>query len=233
MTTRRRTIIGAAAATIAVVTALLFIGREPVHKGKTWSQWLEEVDYGKPDAVRKEARNAIREIGTKLLPRLAADLQPNGSPLKWRVISLIQRQTLVNLRFTTLDQRSRRAYWAIHALGQSAKPIAPELLRLFEVNPGYAVGAYAAIGPEAIPALTQALTHTNDWVRWNAASALRDFEPEETRDTVPLLAAGLSDASPNIRKKFGDVLRHLHPDEYERASQTKQPFGPNDGREHK
>ena len=156
---------GLAAARLACVAALLFVSREPVHKGKTWSQWLEEADYGKPEAVRREAEAAIREIGTNMLPRLLADLRPSGSVLKWRLRSLLQRQTLVKLKFTTPDERCRRAYWGIHALGPAAKPIAPDLVRLFEANPGYALGAYASIGPEAIPVLTRALTHTNEWVR--------------------------------------------------------------------
>jgi len=221
MTRRRKLTVAIAAGVLACAVALiLFNASEPVHKGKTWSQWLEEADYGKPDATRTEAATAIRQIGTNMLPRLLSDLRPSGSRLKWQVMRLLQRQSVVKLKFTTPDERCRRAYWGIHALGPAAKPIAPELIRIFDANPGYALGAYASIGPESIPVLTQALTHTNQWVRWNAASALWNFTPADTRDAVPLLMAGLGDTNADVRARMGDVLRHLHPDEYERASQT-------------
>jgi hypothetical protein len=208
---------------VCAVAATLFSGREPIYKHKTWSQWLEEVDYGQPEAIRTEAATAIRGIGTNLLPRLVSDLHPNGSALKWRLISLVRRQSLVKLKITSPDERCRRAAWGIHALGLAARPIAPELIRLFDANPGYALGAYAsAVGPEAIPVLTQALTHTNQWVRWNAAGALWDFTPSETLDAVPFLVAGLADTNLNVRLQMGNVLRHLHPDEYERVHQKNE-----------
>jgi hypothetical protein len=209
---------------LAGATATLFLTfhREPVHKGKTWSQWLADVNYGQPEATRKEAAKAISEIGTNLLPRLVADLRGSRFDVwKWRTAVLLKKQSLVKFTFTTPDDRARSAAWAFAALGSAARPAAPELLRLFDSCPGYALSAYAAVlGPEAIPVLASRLTSSNEWVRWNAASALSGFSHEATKDAIPFLVKGLNDPSRNVRARMGLVLRELAPAEYESATQT-------------
>src|SRR6185436_8270980 len=86
------------------------------------------------------------------------------------------------------DDRSRRAYWAFKALGTNASAAAPQLLSLFDLNPGYTVAAYAAVlESQAIPQLIVSLGSTRDYVRWNAASALQEFEPSQTREAIPFL----------------------------------------------
>jgi hypothetical protein len=180
---------------------------DPVYNGKTWSQWLTEVNYGQPQDLRNEAARAIREIGPVMVPRLLADLdfsQNLGSP-------------------GNQDDRARRACWAFKALGTNASAAAPQLLSLFDSNPGYTVAAYAAVlGREAIPQLIASLGSSGDYVRWNAASALLEFEPSQTKEAIPLLVQGWDDPNGNVSSRMRSALQTLDPVAYEQARQAHE-----------
>lgn len=178
---------------------------DPVYNGKTWSQWLTEVNYGQPQDLRDQAARTIREIGPIMVPRLLADLDVS--------------QNLES--HGNQDDRSRRAYWALQALGTNASAAAPQLLALFDSNPGYTMAAYAAVlGREAIPQLIASLGSTRDYVRWNAASALLEFEPSQTKEAIPFLVQGWDDPNSNVGSRMRLALQTIDPVAYEQARQA-------------
>jgi hypothetical protein len=142
--------------------------REPSYQGKTLLEWLPDVVYVmsdpfvRPSEKREQAVEAIRQMGTNVIPYLLADLG-DGNPL--------------GLHYTRQDTRSAderlgQATWAFDALGPAAKSAIPQLVKLLPVSPGYVPGALAGIGPDALPELLQALTNDVFWVSDNTAADL-------------------------------------------------------------
>jgi HEAT repeats len=186
--------------------------RQPVYQGRTLSQWLKDIDYGRSPATREQALAAIREMGTNALPGLIADLGHVDSPFRKMLMRAVNIQPWVHVKFRTPNERYVWATLAFEALGPEARPAGPALEALFDSNPIYALHAYAALGPESIPALGRALTNENKWVRWNAASALREFGPQAS-GTAPLLRLGLQDPDPTVRAQMTKALGAVTPGE--------------------
>jgi hypothetical protein len=137
--------------------------REPSYHGKTLLEWLTDFDCG-PQLTEKggRAREAIRQMGTNVIPFLLTDLG-GGNPL----------QVKYDKQDTRLaDDRMCQAVWAFDALGSDGRIAIPQLEKLLEVNPGYVPGALAGIGRDALPELLKALTNDVFWVRNNTAAYL-------------------------------------------------------------
>jgi RNA polymerase sigma factor (sigma-70 family) len=154
---------------------------EPSYQGRRLSEWLVDVDYGQPQEKRNQAGEAIRQMGVKTLPFLLADLA--GKQVK--------------------DERQRQATWAFDALGPIAKPAIPRLTKLLEQNPGYAPGALAGIGRDALPELLNALTNGSFWVRDNTAAYLGNaiysgkITPDEASAAFPIAISNLTYTNAN------------------------------------
>jgi hypothetical protein len=59
--------------TVIVRNSFLNSG-EPSFEGRRLSEWLVDIDYQQPSEKRAKAGEAIRQMGTKTLPFLLADL---------------------------------------------------------------------------------------------------------------------------------------------------------------
>ena len=160
---------------------------EPSFQGRKLLDWLADVDYVRPVDVRARAYEAVRQMGTNVIPFLLADLgDENFSQLRYG-----RNDT------RSPDERLGQATWAFDALGSAAKSAIPELGKLLAVSPGYVPGAMAGIGRDALPELMQALTNDVFWVRDNAAAALADgiyhekFAGHEVAPVLPLVISNL------------------------------------------
>jgi hypothetical protein len=128
--------------------------------------------------LRWRAADAVRHIGTNAVPLLVSQLShrragPEPS-WRWKIDRLLSRQSLVKVPpWQPSDDRSE-ALAALDALRPNAKAGLPALEGLLsEKWPDQrALLVLASIGPEAIPALTRALTNEQKMVRFGARSCL-------------------------------------------------------------
>jgi hypothetical protein len=135
---------------------------EPSYQGRTLLDWLSEVAYHAPSEKRERAGEAIRQMGTNVIPYLLTDLgDANPQQLKYARADV-----------RSADERMSQAAWAFDALGALGKPAIPQLVKLLKVSPGYAPCALAGIGRDALPELLTALTNDVFWVRDNTAACL-------------------------------------------------------------
>ncbi len=160
---------------------------EPSFQGRKLLDWLADVDYVRPVEVRVRAYEAVRQMGTNVIPYLLADLgDGNFSQLRYG-----RNDT------RSPDERLGQATWAFDALGSAAKSAIPELEKLLAVSPGYVPSALAGIGRDALPELMQALTNDVFWVRDNATAALANgiyhekFAGHEVAPVLPLVISNL------------------------------------------
>jgi hypothetical protein len=139
--------------------------REPSYQGKTLLDWLADLDCSPPPPSEKgkEAREAIRQMGTNVIPFLLADLGD---------VDARKQATYDKEDTRPADMRLCQAVWAFDALDSAAKSAIPQLVKLLKVSPGYVPGALAGVGRDALPELMQALTNEVFWVRDNAAADL-------------------------------------------------------------
>ncbi|HTJ00885.1 MAG TPA: sigma-70 family RNA polymerase sigma factor [Dongiaceae bacterium] len=199
------------AGTGAMVVTNRLIHQEPSYQGRRLTAWLPEVDYGQPPEKRQRAGNAIRHMGTKVVPYLLADLgdQQFQKYSRWTDVR-------------TPDARSRQATWAFDALGPLGRSAISELVRIMEKNPGYVPSALAGIGPEALPELLGALTNQNFFVRDNAAGAIANaifaekIQPEMASAAYPIALQNLTYTHTNdlyqvnTRSRAAWLLAALH-----------------------
>lgn len=209
---KRRRVIPAWTVALFVGIALvglvaIFLPGEPTYQGRSLSSWLTDLTVtGWPEPPEKTAaREAVRQIGTNAIPYLLDDLRSNESGLRRRVRELLAKQKLIRLKLLSSEDRLRRAIRGFEALGEKGGSAIPELEKLLPLHAGYAPGALAGIGPTAMPAITNALCHTNPYVRWNMAVYLAnavyrdDISRDQAQVAVPLLVNNLADPSANGR----------------------------------
>jgi hypothetical protein len=145
---------------------------EPRYHGRSLAGWLQE--YNRVGGMDKTAAasEAIRAMGDRTLPYLLSSLKEEDSPSKLKLLVLARRWH-VHLLPPPRAQPPEvaPALLALKALGQTASPAIPELVRMFE-NPKTSrqggLGLFS-IGPASIPAFEQACGNTNAGVRIEAA----------------------------------------------------------------
>src|SRR5262245_5244109 len=155
-------------------------------------------------------------MGPRIIPTLLDDLDPHDSFLqRWRRW-LAQKQTLIKLHVRTLDDQMRQAVWAFDALGTNAAPAIPGIVKLLDRSPGYGPGALVGVGEPAIPAIQQALAHTNQYVRSNAGVSLANaieagrISREVTRPLIATLLRNLTDTNSSVRWNTASALGSIH-----------------------
>jgi HEAT repeat protein len=163
----------------------------PRFKGQAAREWL--IQYGQcaaPGPMRDEASEAIRYLGTNIIPQVIDAL-----------LYVETRAHAVNVaRFNSLflflgtdgwivDDESYRLEGAMKALpllGADARWALPQLARLLE-SPGASVGGTRAatilanLGPLGRPILVQALGSKDPYVRLRAATCMDVDESDEPR----------------------------------------------------
>lgn len=146
---------------------------EPMYDDRSLSDWLVQLADGHTQAARDRAAVAVKSIGTNAIPPLLQMLREKESP-HWSEY-LAWRQGLYNpfaWHFFSSGPADnfRRARLGFDAVGGSAAPAVPELLRILDEHPSgecqhQTLLILADIGPDAkaaVPALLQmAVSPTN------------------------------------------------------------------------
>ena len=206
--TRRFLVVGL----LMVVLALLFgvwrAGpRVPHYAGKTLYEWIGEYERtrqalygggGKAEDLDRslqaleDTQKAIRQIGTGALPFLMADMRARIT-VKDKVVVWLNRQPFLKISSKTAVERWDRAVRGLEALGPIAKPCVPELAVIATNNVGFGPSALVAVGPDALPAVTNLLVGLPRGVTQNLTVALLNamysdrIQPEEAAMAVPAL----------------------------------------------
>jgi HEAT repeat protein len=144
---------------------------------------------------------AIRHIGTNALPFLLHELSAHDSAFVNKLRQWADKQSVIKLRHTAAPLRQLRALDAFRVLGPVAEPAIPALVKLID-KPDWttapALKALGGIGTRAVPVLTNALTHTNAFVRRTAAETIAQYAAH-VLEAVPILIRSLSDADAGVR----------------------------------
>src|SRR5438093_2935203 len=102
--------------------------QEPVYQGKNLREWLPELDGGRwPRLGAVPVDEAIRNMGTNSFLIIEELLRARDSPLKSRLIKLLNKQSFLRLNITPAGTRQFRAIAACYALGTLAKPLIPTM----------------------------------------------------------------------------------------------------------
>jgi hypothetical protein len=138
------------ALSVALCWAGMALAQEPVHEGKSLTEWLAQAESGSPTA---SFSNAVVAMGTNILPRLIDELDPPA---------------------TTNRIYARGAVEACRILGTNAQPAAPALARRLAQGNAQAAVVMLATGPEAIPLLTETLVQMppSCYIQYSAINAL-------------------------------------------------------------
>src|SRR5438309_1328807 len=136
---RRQRIVFLLTAIVLLTFACYFVlPREPVHRGKRFSVWVEEFDraahaqhfiFLDPSQVDGELR-PFREMGAIALPPLLKMIQAKDSHLKARMMEWSEKQSLVHLNLRAASQQRNLAVLILQEMGPSAHSAGPSLARL-------------------------------------------------------------------------------------------------------
>jgi len=170
---RRRRLTWLAAIVVVSVALFTFWPRgpqEPVHKGKTLSEWVLEIyDYQatENDSARQRteaALQAVKSMGTNALPWLLAEFDRPVSRWRQSFNRWATKHPSIKFRFRKhVYPGSRFAVQVFHMLGQDTKPALPRLASCLgdERLGDAAARAMLACGETALPYFTNALASTN------------------------------------------------------------------------
>ena len=168
---RRWWVIIALVCALGAMLAFVLTERGPTYQGRSLDSWLRDFEGGLPGASW-EAAEAVRHMGTNAVPVLIARVshrQRTPEPA-WhsRISQLLSCQSLVKVRAWNHDRHEALA--ALDALGPDAGAAVPALEKLLGEKPPdhRALIVLARIGPDAIPALSRALTNQHSAVRFGA-----------------------------------------------------------------
>ena len=181
------------------------------------------VQDGSSDRSRL-AMNAFRLLGPTATPAIAPLERIAQGPYRDEVVSgavtclgNIGNNSLPALsRLSTNDQTRLHAIASIIQLGMKGAPIQSVVAAIIE--PGD-LGAQTAVmglrnlpATNAIPILTNVLTHPNPRMRETAAAAIGFGSVPEFRSAIPLLVACAQDPDAKVRRAATDALRRLAPE---------------------
>jgi peptidoglycan/xylan/chitin deacetylase (PgdA/CDA1 family) len=151
------------------VSLHLFLRDGPRYHGRPLGDWLQSLAPSDSlgSITPAEATNAIRALGPRAIPRLLTLLQFRANPnsARDRVQSWMDNhpalsQYLPDLPDPQIPDWPNLAVGGFQALGPAAKPAIPKLLAIGSAPQFslYASECLCAIGPDAVPALTNLFT---------------------------------------------------------------------------
>ena len=157
-----------------------------------WSRWeqLPKTTPAEKLKAQKQLETMALSLGPNAFPTYLQWLD-HGRPLRWhvRLSSWVERTSAGRFLLPERKDRSDWAYLSIDALGSNAAPIIPDLTRLACSEPSsrFAARCLAAIGPTAVPGLSNvvALTPSHS-TRLSAVIALGKMGTN-ARPVAPLL----------------------------------------------
>ena len=179
----------------AVVVISLFTQRsqEPRYQGKRLSQWFAGFDADASEQQRAGANEAIRQMGTNIVPNLMRMLSPQAT--------LSRRQAAASP--DAGKQQQERAIAGFQALGDAAIPVLSDLLD--GESGSIAANALAELGPKAFEVLRGALKHEDASVRERVEAGLK-LDATNSVVLVPLLVENLKHADSRVRGYAARVL---------------------------
>jgi hypothetical protein len=173
-----------------------------------------------PNPALPHAEEAVRQLGSKVVPTLVAMIAASDPPLKAKLKDLLERQHFISFHFTRAHQLHVRAYSAFKTLGPAGASAFPGLGKLFrspdsEVR-GYAIEAihsiWTGLNQELlVPTLTNALSDPDINVRFAAIGTLRNVKLENPEPYLPFLIAQLGCTNAWEFSRVCDVLTSLRP----------------------
>jgi hypothetical protein len=188
---------------------LLLKPSEPVYKGKTLSEWLEEAshsDYFGYEDTTPESVLAIRRIGTNALPylvKMAAYKDTRSQQFLdefySKLISLLHLASQGERKISLQNQLQNRAQSGFYIIGSAAKPALPALIALLDDRDSQvreaAADCLSMIGPaahDAVPALVRALTKTNEGLSYYSGIVALERIGPPAPEAVPFLISALA-----------------------------------------
>lgn len=186
----------------ASATYWLRVG-EPVYRGRTASQWFEEIEIMPGGGIvhEDEAAQALVAMGGDAAPYLMKQLEYALQPSRARefIARILQRIPWLQVRPMTATERYGRAYITLMVMGPKAQQAIPELLRLGQDArfrsryQAITLIGYIHSRPElTLPVLTRMLDDTDKMVKMSAARALGKYGRSATA------------ASPTLRQMLTD-----------------------------
>lgn len=177
---------------------------DPVIDGRPLTQWME--GYFGMGSARGAADQATEKAGTNAIPVLLRMLRQKDSPLKRKLMGVVQKQNFIKVHYVPAERHNQAAYFAFLKLGARAEPAVPALIQIFELNISpfsqqCTAGSLASVGPAAnvaIPFLVRALTNANPLVRQDIVTSLGRLHSEPEL-VVPALTNALNDPAARVR----------------------------------
>lgn len=199
---------------------------EPVYQGKSISEWLK-LYYKSDDGseAEKQAKAAIRNIGTNGFPTLLRLMQTPDSDFRTKLKALMREQTFIECNFQDAEDIRYMALYGFIFFGEDAKGAVPDLLTLVTRGSGTvgrqeAIDALGAIGPSAqaaVPALLAIASVAKDPNRGDAIHSLGSIR-SSAESVVPVLENCLHDSDRGIRRttvkvfiEFGEAAKSSAP----------------------
>jgi hypothetical protein len=181
---RRKTILALIIGLSVASVLWAFWNREPTHRGRSLSFWLEQInDAGSLESC-EPSLEAIRAMGSKSLPFLLKNIE-NGehSWFETKMFALVKRfpKTVALLPVSTRNQSP--TCLALKTLGTNASPIVLELGRLAAEpkTTRWAALALFSIGPAGAPGFELACESSELAIRANSARFLCKVTDNEQR----------------------------------------------------
>jgi hypothetical protein len=188
---------------ISIVVAVLFLGilaitlfldREPRYQGRTLTQWvddwirIESRDFPSQDdeeAIGK-CKHAIQQIGTNAIPALLKWMQAADSPMRVKLNTVLDKQSLIKFRFPEAEHCHWRGYMGFRALRKDAMAAVTDLTKLLE-SPDHGqrrlvFESICAIDYDVrnlLPVFLQSLQNSQANIRLSAAVRLIENYPAE------------------------------------------------------
>ena len=178
---RAKTWAVALAVLLVGTTIFLFRPHEPSHDGKSLGDWLAAFTESDLRA-RMQAHRAIRAMGTNIVPHLTKRGFHRDSELKLKWMQLAYRQTWIDFKFMSTNERRVQVAGALEALGNDARPMLTTLTNRIHDDEtwtrsaaAWALGVVAQDMSATVPALAQALADPEWQVRLAAVIALGEI----------------------------------------------------------
>jgi hypothetical protein len=192
----------------------------PVYQGDTLSQWIVKLDQAAdvhPARYQEvaAAQGAIRAIGTNALPFALSNLRARVT-LTDELASWLSRYA----PFRKLKPKNVADQWALGVqlldiLGPIAKPCLPELIAEATNNPGFSEDALMAVGPAALPALTNFLQTTQFPEKVQFIKALTKavgwrIKRDDATVALPFLIASIHSTNHDVSASSAEAVGVIH-----------------------
>jgi hypothetical protein len=183
---------------------------------------LKALDYsnqGQSGVPVRDARRAIRFVGTNGFPLYLQMLQATDSPLKLQLMALAQKQRWFKIHFTTASAMRSEAQAAFSTLGVRARSAVPALNQLYKntsrpeskVAIAQILGNLGPAAREAVPML-QSESSTNASVRSAASNALQNMNRSQPSVLINLETSRLNDLRGFDTRRQAESARSLYAD---------------------